>query len=87
MADKEEEKKRAELYGHLVGKLKDQDYDEALEAADELLELTVGVMRQLGLALLCPPSPHPSHCSPSVAGVGIDRGSGPRLPGVLRLPA
>eukprot|EP01043_Picozoa_sp_COSAG02_P050977 COSAG02_NODE_5305_length_4456_cov_64.573101_5_plen_26_part_01 len=26
MADKEEEKKRAELYGHLVGKLKDQDY-------------------------------------------------------------
>ena len=56
MADKEEEKKRAELYGHLVGKLKDQDYDEALEAADELLEVTVS-----DVAGACPsPSSLPS---------------------------
>jgi hypothetical protein len=50
MGDKEEEKKRAELYGHLVGKLKDEDYEEALEAADELLQVVVSARRGGGLA-------------------------------------
>ena len=41
MAD-DAEKKKADLYQSLVGKLKDQEYDEALDAADTLLSV-VGV--------------------------------------------
>lgn len=52
MAD-DAEKKKADLYQSLVGKLKDQEYDEALDAADTLLSVVGDAEEVLRTRILC----------------------------------
>ena len=53
MADAEAEKKKADLYQSLVSKLKDEVYDEALDAADSLLAAVGDAEEVLRTRVLC----------------------------------